>query len=344
MNDPFPVIVRTIEVRRWRHFGNYAPEMQNNSSTVTPLKVIHDAGAHLVLCRARAEGKHRAKSPYWAQWNVQRPTLDVCSAHDGPLGIIPYSLGATALDVDQGDWKRLPQSWVNYRTRRKGGRHLYYADDQARGNSNWAAEDCAGEVRGAKGYLCLWDDAVQRLADALTGPRQLSLFPFPVELLKAGKLLHFPAARVDFVVGQSLDLETVQRGARNNSLFDVTRLWAYRAVEDHRDGPLADWIAAVHAFTHQNNKRFPVPLKRPSCIQSTAYSVATWVWSKYFNHSKAMQSQRGIKSGAARRALTHERDKAIIQAVSEGRTMRDVGAEYGISARAVHWILSRGVT
>ena len=53
---------------------------------------------------------------------------------------------------------------------------------------------------------------------------------------------------------------------------------------------------------------------------------------------------RGIKSGAARRKLTHERDKAIIQAVSEGRTLRDVGREFGLSGRAVHWIVSRLVT
>ena len=308
-------------------------KMQVNFSTTSPLKVIHDAGAHLVLCRGRAEGQHRAKSPYWSQWNVQRPTLDVCSAHDGPLGIIPHSIGATALDLDSGDWRRLPRSWVNYPTRRKGGRHLYYADDQARGNSSWAAEDCAGEVRGAKGYLCLWDDAVKRLADALNGPRQLALFPFPTDLIRAGKLLHFPQ-KLSFVLGQSLELETVQRGARHNSLFDVSRLWAYQEIEKHRDGPLADWIAQVHAYTHENNRRFPSPL-RQSSTRSTAYSVATWTWSKFYNHSQAMQSQRGIKSGAARRAQTHERDKAIA-ASSESNDA--LAALHGLSSRSIRRI------
>ena len=43
-----------------------------------------------------------------------------------------------------------------------------------------------------------------------------------------------------------------------------------------------------------------------------------------------------------RRAANEERDKAIIQAVSEGRSLRDLGREYGLSVGAVQWILSRG--
>ena len=148
--------------------------------------------------------------------------LDVSIQHDGPLGIIPYSIGTSALDVDRGDWRKLPRSWVNYRTRRKGGRHLFYGDDQARGNSNWAAKDCSGEVRGAKGYLILWKDGAERLAAAIAGPRQLSLFPFPVELIQdrsePGQLIHFPERPLN--PSRSLHLESVQVGARNDSLFD----------------------------------------------------------------------------------------------------------------------------
>ena len=54
-----------------------------------------------------------------------------------------------------------------------------------------------------------------------------------------------------------------------------------------------------------------------------------------------VQTARGIRSGASRRKGTEDRDKAIIQAVSEGRTMRDVGMEYGLSLSTVHWILNR---
>ena len=54
-----------------------------------------------------------------------------------------------------------------------------------------------------------------------------------------------------------------------------------------------------------------------------------------------IQTARAVRSGASRRELTHDRDKAIIQAVSEGRTLRDVGLEYGLSKDGVRWIVAR---
>ena len=59
-------------------------------------------------------------------------------------------------------------------------------------------------------------------------------------------------------------------------------------------------------------------------------------------HSGPYGEGRGeIKSGAARRKLTEDRDKAILQAVSEGRSLRDVGREYGLSYYAVWNIVNR---
>ena len=79
------------------------------------------------------------------------------------------------------------------------------------------------EVRGANGYLILWKDGAKRLAAAIAGPRQLSLFPFPIELIQdhiePGRLIQFPERPLN--PSRSLDLERVQVGARNDSLFDV---------------------------------------------------------------------------------------------------------------------------
>ena len=135
------------------------------------ISTIHEAGGHLVLCKPD-------KRPCWLGWQKQRPALDVAVQHDGPLGLIPYSLGTSALDVDSGDWRRLPLPWVDYRTRRKGGRHLFYADAQARGNSTWTAEDCAGEVRGARGYVIPWHDGWDRVWQMLSSaPVSYPCFP-----------------------------------------------------------------------------------------------------------------------------------------------------------------------
>ena len=302
--------------------------MQSNLTIETPLKVIHNAGAHLVLCRG--------KVPIHKGCFLKRPSVDECMTHNGELGLIPYSIGATALDLDSGDWRRLPRSWVNYPTRRKGGRHLYYSDDQARRNSSWAAEDCAGEVRGAKGYLCLWDDAVKRLADALSEPRQRGLFPFPVDVLTPAKVLQFPHKAV-FVPGQSIELEKVLEGARGSSLFEAVRLWAYGEVSNHRDRTLAEWVQLVHSFTHSSNRRFPDPLPSAS-VSKAAVSVADWTWANYYDRSSPMQRKRGIMSGAARQKLTHDRDRAISSCKGSNASQ---AALYGLTVRQVQRIRAR---
>ena len=302
------------------------------------LEVLHDAGAHLVICK-------RDKTPIWNGWQHRMPPLDVVQEHDGPLGIIPYSIGSSALDVDIGDWRKMPRPWVNYGTRRKGGRHLFYGDDVARGNSTWAAEDCSGEVRGAKGYLVLWKDGAERLAAAITGARQLELFPFPAELIQEfepGRLIQFPERPLN--PSRSIHLERVQVGARNDSLFDVVRKMSYQELTFYRKagGHLRGWLRLVYDFTDDNNRRFPVPLERDD-VRSVAYSVATWVWSWGYDHSPEKQAARAIEGMRQRREANEERDKAIVQAVSEGRSLRDVAREYRLTVGGVQWILSRGV-
>ena len=277
-------------------------------------------------------------------WQKQRPSLDVSVQHDGPLGIVPWSIGTSALDVDIGDWRKLPRSWVNYGTRRKSGRHLFYADDQARGNSTWAAEDCAGEVRGANGYLILWKDGAERIAAAIAGPRQLSLFPFPVELIQdrsePGRLIQFPERSVSPF--RSLDLERVQEGARNASLFDVVRKRAYQELTGYRKegGNLGGWLRRVYACTDDNNRRFPDPLKRAE-VRAIAYSVATWVWSRGYDHSTEKQKERQVKQAESRRKKNRARDLSIIQAAVDGESMRSLGRKYGVNVSTVLRIIAR---
>ena len=59
------------------------------------------------------------------------------------------------------------------------------------------------------------------------------------------------------------------------------------------------------------------------------------------DHSSIAQSWRGVWSGRARRRETQARDRAIIQAVERGASMRAVASEHGITARAVHRIVWR---
>ena len=58
------------------------------------LSTIVDAGGHLILIR------RGLKRPVWSKWEKRKPSMDVVAAHDGRIGLIPSSIGATALDVD----------------------------------------------------------------------------------------------------------------------------------------------------------------------------------------------------------------------------------------------------
>ena len=125
---------------------------------------------------------------------------------------------------------------------------------------------------------------------------------------------------------------------RNCDLFQSLIRWA--GCPENREN---DCLAAAHVI----NQSFDIPLPHAE-VAATARSVhgyrARWIAKgAYFTQEQRTLwgSRRGIKGGEARRKRTHERDKAIIQAVSEGRTMRDVGAEYGITGAAVYWILKR---
>ena len=124
------------------------------------------AGAHFVLCTPN-------KKPIWKSWPRRRPTAEVAALHrreHGPLGVIPWSLRSTGLDVDAGDPRQLLLAfgpWALIPSKRRGGRHAYYDDTESRGNSKWAVFGCSGEVRGGKGYLILHNDGPELLASAL---------------------------------------------------------------------------------------------------------------------------------------------------------------------------------
>ena len=139
---------------------------QNPTNNPQALQTIYHSGGHFILCL-------EDKRPVWRSWQKLRPGLDVVLAHEGPLGLKPWSISTSALDVDAGDPGELMQAWppmVILDSRRADGKHLYYADTEGRGNGHFEVYGCAGEVRSAKGYLILWHDGAGHLADALHDP------------------------------------------------------------------------------------------------------------------------------------------------------------------------------
>ena len=304
------------------------------------------AGAHLVLC-------HLDKRPMWVRWQKRRPDAGVAQRHlegdDGLLGVIPWSLHSTALDVDQGDPHELFDNfapWADVPSRR--GRHFYFDDDQPRRNSKWEAYGCSGDVRSGRGFLILHRDGPERLADALAS-RKVGAHRLPLDLFELvgyEPVLREPKpktsiARQPAVVASpiNVNLELTRVGRRNIALFDVVRMWAYMQVKGRT---IAAWSETVGQYANEQNRRFPAPL-RPDEVRMLAWNVASWTWcgGGPLDHGYEAQSRRGQASGKVRRFTTYDRDVAIMARLAAGDRQIDVARAFGVSQGTVSYTRGR---
>ena len=323
--------------------------MQVNCDALT---TIFEHGGHFVLAK-------ESKRPLWRSWGRLRPSLDIVQSHDGPLGVIPWSLRTTGIDIDRGDPHLLLEdhpALADLASRRPGGRHLYYADTEGRGNGTFSVMGCSGDIRGANGYFILWGDGPAILADALGDPiARARHFPADLWTLKGLPAVTLPtvakaptyrpssASRATWVAAaEAVDLERVQRGQRNMRLFDAIRFWCYsinKGLDVHA------YLRRVRVHALECNRRLPEPLPSAEVV-TLALSISTWCWSGggarwHFDHSSAVQRRRGLKSGKVRRAKVAGRDRFIVDAYLQGASMRSIAAEFSITARVVHHIVHR---
>ena len=301
------------------------PQLENRQAA---LGTLQSRGAHFVLLHPRRE---EAKArPVWARWNRRRPPLDLVLEHGPDLGVIPWSLGTTALDLDWGPLGELVQATdplAILPTPR--GVHLYYEDSEGRGNGRWTAFGAGGEIRGARGFVRLYDGGPALLADALGSDTRLRK-PFPADLFEAagvaGDVAGMPVEgprvfRVKTPEGL-LPLEHTYQGVRNSTLFDHLRLWAYA---ESKGLSLIVWKARVLEKAESMNRMMSDPLGTLQGdgqreVRDTAYSVSSWTWAGGgpIDHSPAAQRRRGVKSGRVRRRTTRERDGRIVSLALRG--------------------------
>ena len=325
-------------------------QMQQNptNNPSQALQTIYQAGGHFVLCLEN-------KRPVWRSWQKLRPGLDVVLAHDGPLGLKPWSISTSALDVDSGDPVELVRAWppmAVLNSRRSDGKHLYYSDTEGRGNGHFEVYGCAGEIRSAKGFLILWHDGAGHLAAALHDPIARSR-TWPRDLFELAGLpaVTLPAAvqtpaysyqpsdhsrRTWAAAAGALELETIHQGMRNVNLFDAVRFWAYSIP---RGNDLDAWTRRVRVHALEQNRRFPTPLDETE-VKATAYSISTWCWSGggarwHFDHSSTAQRRRQAKQVKVRRARNQARDTAWRAAHAAGQSLRSIAREYGVEHSTV---------
>lgn len=329
--------------------ANLETSSENRKTEAGALRALHARGGHFVLCES--------KRPIWWKWHKLRPDLEVVIGHGDNIGIVPFSVGTSALDIDFGEIGELVEATdplvVNPSPR---GHHAYYRDGTPRPNRKWAAHGCGGEVRSARGFLVLYEGGAERLEGALaTRPRDEN--PFPADLFEAaGMAARYqpaplcPRQAMAIPVPSSLpELGSVEPGGRNNAVFDHVRFIAYR---EDKGTVWEGWFARVLRHALAANERLPVPLDEAEAFK-IARNVATWTWSGGgpIDHDPPAQARRGRKSGKVRRGVApgrtvHKpeiaaRDAAICAAVAHGMTYERVAERHGIGIATVHDIVTR---
>ena len=321
--------------------GTDTPISPHPEETRRALAYLHDRGAHFVLLAD--------KKPLWRGYLKRRPALETV-LHSPELGIIPWSVQNTALDVDRGEPVQLclfHPPLVVLASGKVERCHLYYRDTEPRRNGNWDAFGCGGQVRGSNGFLRLWDSQSSvKLLYALVHNADPCLFPADLFLAPPARNYRRPADPGEPYTRRlplpNIDLGKVGAGNRNNSLFDVARFWAYAAG---KPGSMHEWHERVRVYAQTRNVDFQRPLAVRE-VDKLALSVSTWVWSGGgpTQHRTWMPDQRrrgGVTWGRMRRYDTRTRDEAIIRAVEAGVSIHAVARDFGLHRSTLQYVLKR---
>ena len=261
-------------------------------------------GAHLVLVARWGETKRdgtQSKRPLWRKYLRRPASFMQVKDHitsGGLLGIVPASLGRAVLDVDQGDPTPLICDflpWFAARSQQQGRMHLWYRDDarHRRGGVWTSGNGCGGELLASTGYVVLWGNALEDLAETLAYGDRPGQAPFaavaaaltwrdmsPPEPAKAKAPTPVPAlAAPRRSVATAPDLSKTWPGRRNISLFDDLRLWAYRAYRNFSQ--YEDFAEAARQRALAGRERMPVLDDFEDAEAATvARSVSVWTWTK----------------------------------------------------------------
>ena len=316
-------------------------KLNQNSTVVKPNSVwaierMYDSGAHFVMCRDDKTPLHR--------WRLSLPRQELGAvlehkSRGGLLGVVPFSVGMTCLDIDEGDPGELLAQYdpcARCPTRRDGGLHLYFRDILGRRNGDWAACGCRGHVRGASGYCCLWENAALHIAEALKYPEQGELFPVARIGLEQVELS--PVARMRPSVSAPYKI-----GNRHNTLYWVLCAWA---TVRQRPADYATWKASILSKAHFENERMETPLPGRE-VRDTAVGVATWIWENKQNprtdHRAQTQRRRGRKSGRIRRQAAYPMEREAVKMRQGGFSIGEIAKHLERPKSTVQHALKRAL-
>lgn len=152
-----------------------------------------------------------------------------------------------------------------------------------------------------------------------------------------------------FLPKQGTKIEEIGLG-RNCVLFDFLRLWAYKAVREHRgQRNFVLWQAHVYDRALERNADFKHPLDAKEAWH-IAKSVTSWVWKKdpaaaaAFVKRQAFKGQLGgVASGVARLKASEDKRSSARLMAAAGRSQVSIAQELGVTDRTVrNWLLEPG--
>ena len=134
-------------------------------------------------------------------------------------------------------------------------------------------------------------------------------------------------------------LQEVGEGRRNNGVFDAVRFAVYKLPRGQGGEAMRiRWYELVLSQTEACNRDLPVPM-RPARVVSTARSIARFTWNNpYFGRTDdmgrrdpAVQRERGLASGRARRERLRGRNARIVEMHHAGWSIAHVARQEGLS-------------
>lgn len=151
-------------------------------------------------------------------------------------------------------------------------------------------------------------------------------------------------------LGEYAEQETVVAGlGRNVTLFDTTRVWAYKAIRFYRVPERSRlfnvWRKEVEDYALGINAQFPTPLAY-SEVKATAKSIAKYCWKhdpraeQEFSQKQAKRGALGGKASGVTRAKANEDKRIQARLLSaKGMSQRAIAKELAVSVGSINsWL------
>ena len=147
-------------------------------------------------------------------------------------------------------------------------------------------------------------------------------------------------------LGEYAEQETAVAGlGRNVTLFDTTRVWAYKAIRFYRVAArsrLFDvWRKEVEDYALGINAQFPTPLVY-SEVKATAKSIAKYCWkhdAEVQGKFSQKQAERGKLGGLAKGAANEQKRVQARLLAAQGISQKAIATELGVTDRTIrNWL------